>query len=139
MGNILSVNTDGGSRGNPGPAACGWVVTQNSKVVLKGSKFLGTATNNQAEYFGVIWALDNLIEKGYASEKFEIIFYLDSLLVAMQLSEIYKIKNEDLRNLFFTAKEKEKLFKNTITYRHIPREKNYLADELLNNCLDNNI
>lgn len=136
--NILKIYADGGARGNPGPAASAFVAELKGKAVIHKTKYLGKATNNVAEYEGVILALNWLLKNGnkYSFEK--ITFNLDSELVAKQLGEIFKIKNENLRNLFFTVKALEKQMKKTISYNVIPRSKNKLADLLVNKCLDEN-
>jgi ribonuclease HI len=133
---LTKIYCDGGARGNPGPAASGFVVEKEGKVIFKGSEFLGEATNNVAEYQAVIIALNWLIKN---SEKVseEILFVLDSELVVKQLKGIFKVKNENLRNLFFTVKELESKINLRISYASVPREKNKLADFLVNKMLDN--
>ncbi len=133
----LSIFTDGGSRGNPGPAAIGFVIKDNQgKVLRRQGKFIGRATNNVAEYTAVIGALKAL-EKLRLNEKVKINFYLDSLLVVNQLNGCYKIKNATLKNLFLDVRRLEAETKSEIIYRHIPRERNVAADTLVNQSLDN--
>lgn len=137
MEDILKIYCDGGARGNPGPAAAAFVVEKNGKVIHKQVKFLGHATNNYAEYSAVIlglaWVSKNVID---LSE--QVVFVLDSELVASQLSGIFKIKNESLRNLYFTAKNIEKKITAKIRYVSVPRTKNKIADFLVNRTLDEN-
>lgn len=133
----LKVFCDGGARGNPGDAAAAFVVEENGKVIHKGSKYLGETTNNVAEYNGVILALKWLTENKSSCTNLE--FYLDSELVVKQLSGSYKVKNENLRNLFLTIKELEKNISQSINYYHISRSKNTLADFLVNKTLDEKI
>jgi len=92
--NSLIIHTDGGSRGNPGPAACAFDVEQNGKEIFHQSKFLGTATNNFAEYSGVINALDWLMNNNIYPQ---VNFYLDSELVVRQINGIYKVKDENVK------------------------------------------
>src|SRR5690348_13599566 len=96
----LIIHTDGGSRGNPGPAACAFVAEENGSEVYKESKYLGIKTNNFAEYSGVTLALQWIAkEVPITNYQFPIIFYLDSELVVKQLNGLYKIKNEVLKKL----------------------------------------
>lgn len=125
----LKIFTDAGARGNPGPAAIG-VVIEKTNEILKFSKFIGRATNNQAEYQAVIFAL----EKAKELKAEEIDLYLDSQLIANQLNRKYKIKNKDLSALFIKTWNLGLNFKR-ITYTYIPREKNKEADRLVNQAL----
>lgn len=128
------VFTDGGSRGNPGAAACAFVVYDDSgNIRQKCGKFLGVATNNEAEYQGVIEALSYLSNLGNLSN-LKVNFFLDSLLVVNHLNGLWKIKEPRLRELILKIRELE-AGKN-ITYTHIPREQNAVADLLVNETLD---
>lgn len=129
-------HADGGSRGNPGEAAYGFVVFDGkmNKLYEEGKK-IGVNTNNVAEYKGVVGALQ-WIDKNLP-KNLRIQFYLDSLLVVSQLEGIWKIKNENLRNLFFTAKTLEDKIGGQIHYHQVPREKNAHADRMVNLALDN--
>ena len=132
MNEKLIIYTDGGARGNPGPAACAAVIKDSSgRIIVKGSKYLGETTNNQAEYQGVILAL----EKAGELKAQEIIFYLDSELVVNQLSRLYKVKDLGLQSLFVKIWNLSSQFKN-ISYHHVPREENKEADLLVNRQLD---
>ena len=130
----VTIHTDGGSRGNPGPAACSFVAEENGSEINKYSKYLGVTTNNVAEYSGVILALKWLTEKKYFNRS--IIFLLDSELVVKQINGVYKVKDENLRNLFFEILTLMKKFGQQIVFKHIPREKNKIADFLVNWELD---
>jgi len=132
----LDIYSDGGSRGNPGESACAFVAEKEGKVIYSQSEFLGTQTNNVAEYNSVILALKWLQKFAKKNDFSKIIFHLDSLLIASQINGKYKIKNENLRNLFFTVKSLETKIPTKIFYVHIYREKNKLADLLVNKCLD---
>jgi len=126
------IYTDGGSRGNPGPAGIGVVIyDENKKVVSEVSEFLGVATNNQAEYKAVIAALKKVKELGGE----ELDFYLDSELVVKQLNREYKVKHQELAPLFLEIYNLSLSFKK-ITYTHVRREFNKEADKLANFAMD---
>lgn len=129
----LIIYSDGGSRGNPGNSAYGFVVYDNKNIIYKTGKKIGVATNNVAEYCGVIFALEWVLEN-YKSKKIKIYFFLDSQLVVSQLKGIYKIKNENIKKLVDKVKDLTQDI--SITYTLIPREKNKEADELVNLALD---
>ena len=135
----IIIHTDGGSRGNPGPAACAFVAEVNGKQLFKGSKYLGQQTNNHAEYQGVILALEWLSNKPFNYSTIQLItFFLDSELVVKQLNGLYKVKDENLRNFFFEVLSLRKKVNSEIIFKHIPREKNKIADLLVNEELDKN-
>jgi len=135
MAPILNIYTDGGSRGNPGPAAIGVVIKdKDNKTLHQFGKTIGTATNNIAEYQGVIFALEYLITKKLKPQTIN--FFLDSALVVNQLSGLWKIKDANLRNLVIKVRELEGALNTNIKYTAIPREKNHQADALLNQALD---
>jgi ribonuclease HI len=130
----LTIHTDGGARGNPGPAAVGVVIENGKDLVTSFGKKIGETTNNVAEYEAVKVALEYLKKAG--SRGGELHFYLDSQLVVQQLSGIYKIKKAHLKNLFDAIKLLEKEVGESVTYTHIPREENSEADRLVNQALD---
>lgn len=128
----VKIFTDGGARGNPGPAGIGVVVYDMSDNIIKQkSEFIGKATNNQAEYRAVIAAFE-LIQP---SEVSEIDFYLDSELVVKQLKGEYRVKNADLAPLFVKVHNQIIKYKK-VTFRHIRRELNKEADRLANVAMD---
>lgn len=130
----LIVFTDGGARGNPGPAAIGVVIKEeNGKDVRRFGKYIGETTNNVAEYKAVIEALTYIKQQG---KDFRIVFFLDSQLVASQLSGLYKIKKAHLQELVLKIKILEQEAGGDISYRIIPRENNGEADSLVNQALD---
>ncbi len=137
--NEIRIFTDGGSRGNPGQAAIGVYIEDSSGKKLAGiGKTIGEETNNVAEYKAVIEAFSWLAKhKETLPADVRILFFLDSLLVCSQMKGQWKIKDENLRSLYFTAKQKEESLGISVTYSHIPREKNKNADTLVNNALDN--
>jgi len=132
----LTIYTDGGARGNPGPAAIG-VVISDKRSVIRYSKFIGKATNNEAEYQAIIFALQKvkaLFGKKKAKEM-EIEIKTDSELVFKQLNHQYKIKEKNLIPFFIKVWNLEMDFKK-VFFTHIPREKNKEADKLVNQELD---
>lgn len=130
---ILKIHCDGGARGNPGPGASAFVASVNGVVIANGSKFLPKTTNNFAEYTAVVLALEWLQNTDYNSA----VFILDSELVARQLNGVYKVKNDELRKLYEKVKGLEEKSKKKITYKSVPREKNKIADTLVNKTIDN--
>jgi ribonuclease HI len=134
------LNTDGGSRGNPGIAGCGAVVTDEAGAMLKKAcKFLGRMTNNEAEYHGVILGLE-VLKKVFGKEKlasFNIVVRLDSELVCKQINGEYQIKEERLHPLFMKIWNLRVAEFPHITFQHVRREQNALADGLANEAMDN--
>lgn len=131
---VLTVYTDGGARGNPGPAGIGVLIEKNQEQ-FKISKYIGLATNNQAEYQAVIEALKYLIVN-FTGSNITAQFYLDSQLVVEQLAGNYKIKNEGLKTLFNEARDLILKLGGQISFTHIPREQNCVADKLVNLAID---
>lgn len=128
------IYSDGGARGNPGPAAIGVLVCDvQDKKISEHSEVIGEVTNNIAEYTAVIRGLTLAAELGAE----EADYFLDSELVARQLSGIYKLKAEHLKPLFMEVKSREKKFKR-VTYFHVPREHEKIkyVDKLVNIALN---
>lgn len=135
----ISIFTDGGARGNPGPAAFAFIVKNSAgKTVAEHSAYIGHTTNNIAEYSAVLSALNWLAETKIPlpPPPAGVNFYCDSLLVVNQLIGRYRIKNSNLREMVLKIKEAERKIASPVTYHHISREKNYQADCLLNQELD---
>lgn len=134
----LIVYTDGGSRGNPGPAAIGVVVKDAEGQIIKSyGEAIGERTNNEAEYEAVILALQK-IRALLGKEKIkniEIIVNLDSQLVSSQLRGEYKIEEERLFPLFIKIWNLKMDF-GEVRFKYVPREKNKEADRLVNMALD---
>ncbi|MEA1962766.1 MAG: ribonuclease HI family protein [Patescibacteria group bacterium] len=129
----IKIYTDGGARGNPGPAGIGVVVYGiNDNIIDTKSEYIGEATNNQAEYKAVIAALE-LISK---YEVDEINFFLDSELVVKQLNREYKVRNNGLAPLFVKVYNNILKYKK-VTFTHVRREFNKEADKLANIAMDN--
>lgn len=129
---MLTIYTDGGARGNPGPAAIGFIIYDGHSRVLKSfGMFIGVSTNNQAEYKALIKAL----EAAWDLRANQVKCYLDSELVVKQLQGIYKVKETYLKPLAAKALALTAKF-NQVDFAHIPREKNKQADQLVNKALD---
>lgn len=134
------IYTDGGSRGNPGEAAYGFVIYQGENKIFEKGEKLGIQTNNYAEYTGIIEALrfiEKKLEKGKQTKRIK--FFMDSKLAVEQLSGHWKIKSESIRSLYFTIKQFEKKLEANINYCHVPREQNKEADLMVNLALDGQI
>ncbi|MBD3359786.1 MAG: reverse transcriptase-like protein [Candidatus Buchananbacteria bacterium] len=135
MVKTLKIFTDGGARGNPGPAAIGVVIKNNKGEVLKEyAEYLGKTTNNQAEYRALLKGLE--LAKEF--KPWEVICYLDSELVVKQMNQEFKVKDKDLQPLFVQVWNMAINFKK-VSYHHIPRDFNKEADKLLNQELDKRI
>lgn len=129
----MTINTDGGSRGNPGPGACGVVIKdRHGHIVKEEGKFLGVCTNNEAEYRGLLLGLKLAAE--LSSDNLEVL--MDSELVIKQLRGEYRVKEPRLSSFYHEAKELEKRF-SSVSYISIPRERNKEADAIVNKILDN--
>lgn len=150
----LIIHTDGGARGNPGPAAVGVVIekrksnnenvngSDNYETVAEFGKVIGETTNNVAEYTAVIEALQYLksnseklkVHEGYLHVQ----FYLDSTLVVNQINGTFKVKDGKLRALLYSVRELEQMVGGIIVYTSVPREQNSRADYFVNKALDEN-
>ena len=137
----FNIFTDGGARGNPGPAATGWIIkNSDGEKVGFGKKYLGKATNNVAEYQAVLGAYEWLVSnqtKLAGVSRFN--FYLDSRLVVFQLRGQFKIKAKHLMPLIAEIKRKEKVISIPVFYYLVPRDRNKEADGLVNEVLDKRI
>ena len=131
MHNSYRTFTDGGARGNPGPAAYGAVIHAPDGSIHTIKKYLGVATNNQAEYGGLVAALEYLA--GIHAESVDC--YLDSELLVKQMRREYRVKDVELGKLFLRAWKYASTFSH-VSFHHIPREKNKAADTLVNQALD---
>ncbi|HUS52372.1 MAG TPA: ribonuclease HI family protein [Candidatus Bathyarchaeia archaeon] len=134
----INVFCDGGARGNPGPAAVGFVIKDSAgKVIKKKGKYLGRATNNVAEYQAVVAALAWLSQQVKPdSQPVAYTFFLDSRLVVNQLNGLFKVKKASLRSLVVKIRQLEQAVGGNINYLFIKREKNQEADQLVNLTLD---
>jgi ribonuclease HI len=129
---MYRANVDGGSRGNPGPAAYGVVVRDGKgEIIARLKKYIGQGTNNVAEYFGLIAALDYAQTHEIRALRVE----SDSELLVKQMRGQYKVKSADLRPLFERAKKMSQTFE-SFRIDHVYREQNRDADALVNQALD---
>ena len=132
-GPSLVINADGASRGNPGPAGAGWVIRDGSdgEVIIEEGLFLGVETNNRAEYFALLFALEDalLLRAENVSVR------LDSELLVKQITGVYRVKNAALRGLYARIKRLSGSFK-SFRIAHVPREENRAADRAANAALD---
>ena len=136
MARSLVVEADGGSRGNPGPAAFGSVVKDatSGAVLVERAEAIGVATNNVAEYRGVIAGLE---EAHHNDPEAEIEVRLDCKLIVEQMSGRWKIKHADMRALALRARAVHDMSR--LTWMWVPRSQNAHADRLLNEVLDGNV
>ena len=126
------IYSDGGSRGNPGPSASGFVIMNSrEEVIHQGGMYLGITTNNQAEYHGVRLGLEKALELGARTVDFR----MDSLLVVNQLNGVYAIKNRELWPINERVHELIVKFEK-VRFTHVRREFNQLADGMVNKILD---
>ena len=136
----FTIYADGGARGNPGPAGSGAVIkNETGTVVGSVSEFLGTATNNVAEYTAVLRALENLYTYvGDQAPYAEVAVYLDSMLVVKQMTGEWKLKNEGLKPLAYAVQQLVPKFK-SVSFSHVYRENNKEADALANEAMDRGV
>lgn len=128
----IKLYADGGSRGNPGPSASGFaIMDMTSRIVVKKGIYLGVTTNNQAEYQALKFGLDEALKMGVR----DIHVYMDSLLVINQMLGIFKIKNRDLWPIHVAIAELLPKFGH-VSFVHVPRELNKVADAAVNEALD---
>ena len=130
---MLTMYSDGGSRGNPGNAAYGVVAVQSGRIVREASKFLGVCTNNCAEYRGLIAAMNIALDLGGA----EVEFVMDSQLVFRQMTGQYAVRSPDMKALYEDAKVFASLIPK-VSFRNVRRSEEFIprADELVNIELD---
>jgi len=128
----LVIRTDGGARGNPGPAGIGVVIEdEKGKVLEEHAKFLGVKTNNQAEYEAAILGLERAKKLGADSVQ----VYADSLLLVQQAMGVYKVKHVNIKPLYGMLKALM-LQIGHVKFEHVRREKNTHADALSNQAMD---
>ncbi len=129
----MQLYADGGSRGNPGPSASGYVLLDmDGQPVLRAGEYLGVTTNNQAEYQALKLGLEHALHDYQAHE---VHVYMDSMLVVNQMKNIFKIKNRDLWPIHNACVELTKKFEK-VSFDHVPRELNKAADTEVNKALD---
>ncbi len=138
--NTYIIHTDGGSRGNPGPAASGLVITlPDNTLILEHGEYIGEKTNNEAEYRAVIIALEKLKEllKDKAMEAI-VRFHCDSELLVKQMNGQYKISNANIKIFAGQIRILKQDFKE-VTFKHIYREHNKEADRMVNLAIDTHL
>lgn len=129
----VQLYADGGSRGNPGPSASGFVVLDMSgKVLQRKGVYLGITTNNQAEYQALKLGLETVLREFDARH---VHVYMDSMLVVNQMKKIFKVRNRDLWPVHDAINQLVLKFEK-VSFDHVPRELNKLADAEVNKCLD---
>jgi ribonuclease HI len=131
MSDKATIFADGGSRGNPGPAGCGAVILVGEEQLATVSEYLGVATNNVAEYKGLVFALEKALSLGIS----EVEVFMDSELVVKQMKGLYKVKNAGLIPLFMKAQRLRSDF-SKFDINHVRREHNKIADSLANKAMD---
>ncbi len=127
----IEVYIDGAARGNPGPAGIGVVIKDGPKVIEEIGAYIGSATNNVAEYLSLIRGLEEVLMRGFRSAN----FFSDSELLVKQLNGEYKVKHENLVPLHYhilTLIDRMKEF----SIKHVTREKNEYADKMANEGID---
>ena len=128
----VKLYADGGSRGNPGPSASGFVIMDmHGKIIVQKGVYLGPTTNNRAEYQALKLGLEEADKLGIR----KVNVFMDSLLVVNQMLGKYKVKNADLWPVHASIKDLAKSFEH-VTYTQVPRELNKLADAMVNKALD---
>jgi ribonuclease HI len=130
---VLTIHTDGASRGNPGAAAYAYVIECDGEILIEEAGCLGEMTNNQAEYTALVKALEHALEFG---PEHRVIVHSDSELMVKQMNGQYKVKNAELRPLYEEARDLARQFQVRVTIKHVRREQNRRADQLCNEALD---
>ena len=137
---LLEINTDGGARGNPGPAAIGAYAQSKGKMIFSVSEKFGETTNNVAEYTAVIRSLEKIKELEIQTKKIK--FILDSELIVKQITGKYKVKQPHLKvlrqqivDLVYSLRANNQI--GLMAFSNVPREQNKTADSLVNKALDN--
>jgi len=137
MKNKIIIHTDGGARGNPGPAAIGVVIEGGSLGKKEYGEYIGETTNNEAEYRAVIFALKKLklLVGSDKCRESSVEFLLDSELIVKQLNKEYKLKDKNIQNFFIEIWNLTFDF-GGVSFHYIPREENREADRIVNQVLD---
>jgi ribonuclease HI len=130
---LLIINIDGASRGNPGLSGIGIVIVKENWKILEHKEFIGTKTNNQAEYI----ALKKAMQIAFGLDD-KITILSDSLLLVNQRTNRYKLRNKQLKDIFREISNLERHFQ-TVIYKHVSRSRNRNADLLANQAIDEHI
>lgn len=130
--NSVTINVDGASRGNPGPSGIGYCIHDESgKIVEQGGEFIGFATSRLSEYYAMRKGVERAIELGYKTVR----FISDSLMVVNQLNGVFRIKNQDIANIYNDIQSKLDQFE-AVSFTHVHRSQNALADAEANKAID---
>lgn len=130
--NSITINVDGASRGNPGPAGIGYCITNSEgRIIERGGEFIGFATSRVAEYYALKKGIERAIELGYKTAR----FVSDSLMAVNQLNGIFQIKNQDIIPIYNDIQEILTNFE-AVSFTHVPRSKNVIADTEANDAID---
>lgn len=130
--NSITINVDGASRGNPGPAGIGYCIHDNNgQIIERGGEFIGFATSRLAEYLAMKKGVERAIELGYKTAH----FISDSLMVVNQLNGIFRVKNQDIVSVYNDIQKCIERF-DAISFTHVPRSQNMLADAEANIAID---
>lgn len=130
----IIIYTDGGARGNPGPAGAGVVIYDGERVITEVKKFLGDRTNNSAEYEALILALTEAKKRGLVRREIEV--RMDSELIVKQMNNEYQVKEETLWPHYMKVHNLLVAHFPNVKFVHVPREENKEADRLVNEVLD---
>lgn len=130
------IQTDGGARGNPGPAAIGVRLSKNGEEITKYGKRIGETTNNVAEYQALVSAWQTLVDTIPLAERGEVLVKMDSELIIKQMRGEYRIKNLELTRYAIKIKSLEREWGSKASYQHVPRSENQICDSLVNSALD---
>ncbi len=134
-GKTASLYTDGACRGNPGDGGAGAALfDENGRVVTTAKKFLGTCTNNEAEYGALILGLEEALKAKHKSIR----IFLDSELLVRQINGVYRVKNSRLKELMKDVRKYLSMF-DEYTVDHVPRSGNKMADRLANEAIDDSV
>lgn len=130
--NSITVNTDGASRGNPGPSGIGYCIRDTEgKVIEQGGEFIGFATSRLAEYLALRRGIERALDLGYRTAR----FYADSLMVVNQMNGVIKVKNQDIVAVYQDIRQKLQQFE-AVSFVHVPRSQNTCADKEANRAID---
>lgn len=132
----ITIFTDGGSRGNPGPSGAGAVIYKGDEEIAHVSKFLGTQTNNWAEYEALILALQTTHQVLGSPVTAHVTVKMDSELIVKQMKGEYKVKNPDLKEKHARVRLLIMEAFPNIRFVHVPREQNKVADQYANDAMD---
>ncbi len=130
--NSIIINVDGASRGNPGPSGIGYCIHDiDGRIVEKGGEFIGFATSRMAEYYAMRKGIERATELGYKTAR----FISDSLMVVNQLNGVFRVKNQDIMQVYRDIQDKIKFF-DAVSFIHVSRSQNAIADSEANEAID---